>query len=461
MPWTWGVFEVAINILEACLDMYILASLFSARLDRPQKVPLILAILLFSGTLCVYTFGNFDWTFDFVPLAIITFSYLCLFRNGSWFIKLFWIFTINVVFVVIVFTTNNALTIVFEMDINDIYHQTDIRFISVTTAHVLYLLFTWILVRLFRHRREKLVLKRSYMLLFTILPLFGILLLVFLQRAQLESHSEPMENIVIMASVVILVFEMCTVILFDKLSKQAEETLTLRAEAYYNKLQTAHQEDVKALYEEVRLWRHDYKNHMGIMQSFLEKGLVKEALHYISQGIENLSDFDYIIVSGNAVVDAILSTKLTKARKNGIETECSIILPEELPFAERQLTILLGNLLDNSIEACARMKEGKKFINVSIAPANTLLSIEIKNSTAGEVIRENGVYKTLKTDKLLHGLGLRSVDAIVQSAGGYCERNHTNRIFSTSILLPLKTIDTIIDDSKNPFQDEEGFIAEK
>ena len=180
-------------------------------------------------------------------------------------------------------------------------------------------------------------------------------------------------------------------------------------------------EEVQAMYQQMRTWRHDYKNHLQVMKAHLDMGEYR-----ISKVIE----------TGNLALDAILNSKISMARAKEIEVNVKVVLPPELSVEDSDLCILLGNLLDNAIEGCESQKEGeKRFLRVYVGVLREQLYLSVVNSYGARIKKENGRYRSVKASD--RGLGLLSIDSIAARYHGYVNRKNDESVFATEVLLPL------------------------
>ena len=115
---------------------------------------------------------------------------------------------------------------------------------------------------------------------------------------------------------------------------------------------------------DMRGWRHDYHNHMQVMKAQLTMGNLEGIGAYLDKREREMDRVDTLVKSGNLMADAILNSKLTLARRQKISVNCKAELPERISVADVDLCVILGNLLDNAIEACGRMEEGARFLRV-------------------------------------------------------------------------------------------------
>lgn len=106
------------------------------------------------------------------------------------------------------------------------------------------------------------------------------------------------------------------------------------------------------------------------------------------------------------------------AEERNIEFFIETIFLPQWPFKDSELCSLFGNLLDNSIEACEKIKKGKRWIKVQVEKQNRLLFLDISNSIEEKILVRGGKLITNKKDKANHGYGLKGIERIVNKYEG-------------------------------------------
>lgn len=132
-------------------------------------------------------------------------------------------------------------------------------------------------------------------------------------------------------------------------------------------------------------------------------------------------------------MDFILDQKRVIAEQDGIQVILKTTMIGQLPFQEREICSLFGNLIDNAIEASKKLKTEEKKIYITIEKKKQMIYIEVKNSIKEEPIKRNNKFITSKEDKNLHGYGLKSVQRIVEKYDGIIKYETENKIFTTSL----------------------------
>lgn len=218
-----------------------------------------------------------------------------------------------------------------------------------------------------------------------------------------------------------------------------------RIAGYQNELMTKHCDEVQNIYRTMRGWRHDYHNHIQAMKvltiQMRENGRNDEPLEQLEEYLNKLNDdltaVDTVVKTGNVMVDAILNSKLSlmKAKKLPVNVKASV--PASFPISEVDLCAVIGNLLDNAMEACERQQaENERFIRVYIGVLKQHLYISVSNSVSDGVKKAGKRYLSTKRSAN-HGYGLMRIDRIAAKYHGYVNRQNEEGVFVTEVMLPL------------------------
>ena len=209
-----------------------------------------------------------------------------------------------------------------------------------------------------------------------------------------------------------------------------------KLESYQNDLLEKHYNEVENMYRQMRGWRHDYKNHIAAMKIHLENRNYELLGNYLNELNKDLTTVDTVLKTGNVMADAILNSKLSLAKSKDIAVDATASVPEKIRVSDTDLCVIIGNLLDNAIEACCKFDDiDKRFIRVYIGLLKHQLYISVSNSVGGELKKDGKTYMTTKNEN--HGFGLKRIDKIVSKYGGYINRQDETDVFATEIMLPL------------------------
>ena len=210
-----------------------------------------------------------------------------------------------------------------------------------------------------------------------------------------------------------------------------------------NELMLKHYDEVENIYRQMRGWKHDYHNHLQAIKAYISSGQIDELLGFCDRLEEDLKSVDTVVKTGNIMLDAILNSKLSLAKKKNIEVNVKAAVPDKLQITDVDLCVLVGNLLDNAMEACAKVQGSGEwefehpFIRAYIGMKGHHLYICVTNSVYGKIKKSGGRFLSTKESDS-HGFGLMRIDKVCEKYGGYCKRSSEPGVFSTEILLPVK-----------------------
>lgn len=193
--------------------------------------------------------------------------------------------------------------------------------------------------------------------------------------------------------------------------------------------------EVETMYRQTRAWRHDLHSHIQTMKALHAEGKDAALDDYLEKLEDDLKQVDKVVKTGNVMVDAILNSKLSLAREREIDVHAKASVPgENLPVSSVELCAIVGNLLDNAMEACARQPAGEaRFIRVYIGVKKERLYLSVTNTAPGVPEKRDGHFVSHKG--ATHGFGLLRVDRIVARSGGYLSRAAEEGAFTTEVLL--------------------------
>ncbi len=210
---------------------------------------------------------------------------------------------------------------------------------------------------------------------------------------------------------------------------------TKKLDAYQRELIDIHYNEVDNMYRTMRGWRHDYRGHIQTLKALADRGAISEIQQYLDMLDVDLKTVDTVVKTGDNMTDAILNSKLSLARSKNINIVADTGVSVALTMSPTDLCVVIGNLLDNAIEATQKLPEERRMIRTYIDMKNRSLYLSVTNTTAaGKLSKINGIFSSLKGEG--HGFGLIRVDDIVERYGGYISRNSEDGAFTTEVLIP-------------------------
>lgn len=192
-------------------------------------------------------------------------------------------------------------------------------------------------------------------------------------------------------------------------------------------------EEIQMLHEKTRRLKHDMKNHILVATSYLNEGEYSEAKNYLSLILDQLNQTYTYIETGNSVLNYIINTKLEYAKHKGIAVKAEI---ENIPFnrmGSLDFSSLLGNILDNAIEASEISL--RKEIHVSILRKRAYDTILVKNKIERSVLKANPQLVSSKKSDGKHGYGIKQIKSIIKKYDGMIDFYEQEGMFCVYVMI--------------------------
>lgn len=242
--------------------------------------------------------------------------------------------------------------------------------------------------------------------------------IIYLGLKQQDSNVALISTIFFVADMILGVLLLYFIL---KLADSYEKQKNIELVEMQNRMLSKSLEDTERAFD---LWResiHNYKNNIITLAQLVEEESTAEIKKYLNNEIQQLGIKTHYAMTGNKVIDAVLATKKNSAEHKGIN-----FYADEIDF-----TNIIGNLLDNAIEAAEKVENGN--VSIVIKPQKKFIIIKVKNSYDGN---KNNELQTTKKDKEYHGIGLKSIKRIVEKYQGEFELEFKEKeVEATALLL--------------------------
>ena len=175
---------------------------------------------------------------------------------------------------------------------------------------------------------------------------------------------------------------------------------------------------------------HDFHNHIGVLRQLLSHNRTDEAVQYLDELQTPVKEITDRLWTGDETADYLINSKAAAAEKNGINYQIQVEFPRHTNLKSTDLCAILGNLLDNALEAAKQLPDsGQKFIRLTIRRINQMLIIKVENSFLTPPVKQDGALKTSKTDNGLHGWGLKSAKTAAEKYDGMIQTSYDGNTF--------------------------------
>ncbi len=241
-------------------------------------------------------------------------------------------------------------------------------------------------------------------------------------------------------SFALLISILITVYIFKKMLQGEEEIKKSMLMQQQFNLQCNHSKNVEGFYKQIRSVMHDMNNHLSCLRSLAINNKTEEIKEYIDNIAKTMDKLDFKIRTGNSVSDAVINEKYNIAKAEGIEFTCDFMVPKETLVEPVDLCVILSNALDNSIEACKRIRHSNinKKICIKSYIKEIYLIIEISNTSIDRIQYSENKIITRKLDKLNHGIGISNIEATVKKYNGIVDIIEEKNKFILNFMLKIK-----------------------
>lgn len=211
--------------------------------------------------------------------------------------------------------------------------------------------------------------------------------------------------------------------------------LQLESELYALNMQSVQYDTLKTRMENASRAVHDLRQVLTVIHTYIKDDNTEGLLTYINQYTQSLPSTSPITYCENYTVNALLVYYEAVAAKNSIRFSVHITVPSLEGMTDTDAVVLLGNLLENAIEACARAKAPNAFVSLCIKKMQDMFIILVDNSCHHHIHLMGDTLLSSKTSR--HGIGTASIRWIAQKYRGQVDFSCENNIFHASVALHL------------------------
>ncbi len=226
-----------------------------------------------------------------------------------------------------------------------------------------------------------------------------------------------------------VVYHTAILLLFEQ-----KKSSQLMQNNYLLSLRNIQHENLQQRINEARQAKHDVRHHMHLIREYLHSGKLQELEAYLDQYSASLPTTQSILYCQHYETNSLLGYFAQQAQQHGITMDIFVQLPEKIHLPETTLSVLLGNLLENAIDACKDASDKDKTITVRGKANNGFVFFDISNPYSGTLKKSiSGEY--LSTKQRGHGLGMNSVAHLVRYHNGVFDVDSKDNIFRVSVML--------------------------
>ncbi len=424
--------EYAINLLgnicELFIILFFLKDNYKPRVKKAVFVPLCVLFTIFqfvSNNLflkesTLVLLGAFIFTVLIMVLYQIKWQYIVLFS-----------FVICLLNGLSEFVVGMILSVVLNIDISKL--QDNVLLFAVCTLTSKFLAYSLVLIT----KAKRLITKeeniKHNVLWVFLLPVASVLIMFLFLKCCYQMNDNGFNVVTLITSVILAFANIAIFYIIDKQNELIETKEKLLFTEKHINNQVIHYQDLYKYQNEMRIFRHDIRNRLVSLIGLLKQSQTEKAISEMESNLNWINEMnDNIVNSGNPVIDAILQSKLRDAKEKGIAIDIFIRFSADVEINEIELGIVLGNALDNAIEAVEKVPDGgNKTIQFKLISTKDRISISIENPVKDNVDVNN--LSTTKLNKIFHGYGVERIKQIARKYDGFANFTCENSIFTANI----------------------------
>lgn len=431
--------DLLTNTLDTILIFYFLIKLFGKNyINKKRYIPLLLILIIFNSlSNSIFGRGSFQGFMAIFIVSNIVYSFLI---EENFFRTVIYSILATVLMGIVEIIVISIIIVIFRIKPSMIIENNIYRVLAIILAKFsLYLVIKYVINKFkipiyFKIKNKKLV------ILIGSFNIAIIFMTIFIYKfIEVESTAGMLYLIAIAFSAILL-----NLIIYSTIKKiiyqdQQEIVWKIKEEEFHKK--DFYIKSMNDILETIRSQRHDLGNYLSTLYGLIQLNDFEDAKSYITKINHRVSNMNNIIETGHPVITALISMKKSKAFDNEIDMIFDLDLPKDLPFDFVDLSIIIGNLLDNAIEACLLIeKEFERKVELSMFIEDNFLRIQSNNSKCKSIkvdTKEIMNKFTTKVDKRNHGFGLGNIEFVVRQYKGTMRIEDLGTEFKLNIYLPM------------------------
>lgn len=299
-------------------------------------------------------------------------------------------------------------------------------------------LLVFIVVKIIEYRMNNSysLVRKKILIPLVLMPISSILVIYIVSEKAFVMTNTYVSLLTILIVLFLIIVNIAIFYLFEKQLKREEEKI--KSEFFKEQLenQRKHFGELEENQRRTNRTIHDIKNQLLAILGYIKDNQNQLAIESMDILCDNITGDSNFVRTGNVAIDSLLNAKINKIDELGINLKTSIFIEQSNQVEDIDLCILLGNAMDNAIEACEKISsENEKKIKFRIIQVEEYLSIEISNSIFTKVKIQKDRIFTTKKDQLFHGFGLESIKEIVEKYNGHMNYEQKENTFIVKILL--------------------------
>ncbi|MDR2590065.1 MAG: GHKL domain-containing protein [Oscillospiraceae bacterium] len=433
MTTQWILIDVISILIENLALTYFFSKYFSSKYNSALPTVIIWAVASTFGIVVLFMELPV-LTYEFSVIAVYM-TYLIVFKNASFLHKILCFIIATAFFIGTSITGAFIAALVTDVSISHtlIYQDTS-RLLAIILIKAMQIVLFYLLSK---RKLEFKSLKKTSTFISSILVILVLSMLLFILSNVHELDSQ-FNSALVLISLGLLIMLIIVFLIYEMYRREESQNIELNASLQRLHMEAHYFKELDVIHSDIKKWRHDYKTNLVAIRELVKNKENIKAIEYIDSISEDTSMDAVTLQTGNMALDAVVSSKLWHANALNIAVKIHAIYPIDNCIKDNDLCAIVGNLLDNAIEANSLVESTniKKFISLELLAKGKNLAISVINSYEG-IIHKNGTRFLTNKDKRFNGIGIIHIDSIVDKYQGNVLREYRDGIFETHIIIPL------------------------
>ncbi len=431
----YHISELVALLIENLLMVKFYIDFFSFKKKTPLNYFFALftfAIISIDGTIALKFGMTSDYGLVIALIIMIIFGYFCL--EGNLINKIIFSITAFVVIAVTNILTLQILSMLLNVHITTLIDiRGEYRVIVLIITKLMFYVFGKSILIITKKQEFQLTIKEWITCVFIVIMTLTMLIMIYKIMYTVQV-SQMSKYLIIIFSMMLILVDIIIYGMVLKLSKSNREEIRYKLMENQIEQQKKMLTSVLESNEKIRTLKHDIKNYLMTAIGLIDNKEYNKAKSYmlnlIGQEIDTIETF---VTTNSQTLSSLLNIKLDICNKNKIDWNVEIT-SDLTNISDVDISIIIGNLMDNAIEASQKVKN-KPFIDIKIFDNKDYVNIIIRNKIDNSVLFLNPNLFTTKKDKNSHGIGLMSVKKIVKKYNGMYKVYEENKMLVVNIMI--------------------------
>lgn len=441
----WESAEFLVFLFELTILFKYLKSILALKCNKYA----VFWIFITSIVSYIITLQNINGISKTLLVYFIVFVIIYILFNGGFFNKIIAFAT----FMIINIAIENAVVFMFvfilDIPIALISDGMESNIFIRLTAIIFAKVFLYLIISIYINRKNNK--KNTYRIQLNNNLLIGmtmfLLLIIFITSLVLNIYlqiNELRDNVLSTIYLLVISFGgLCilTIYIYEIILNESEKQMKLKLQLQKKENEYKYNQEIAFTVDSIRGIKHDMSNHLAVISGYIQSDNCNKAKEYIEKLSHPMGNVNSLLDINHHAISSILYVKTILAKSNDIIIRTDIDIHKDIYIDDMDMTIILGNILDNAIEASRELGDEEKYIGITIKMLRDYLILDCTNTMNPHKINfNNNKMTTTKKDYVNHGIGLKNVEHVVNKYDGYMDIGIIEDKFTINITLPNKYI---------------------